>query len=417
MSSSESPRLQLDSLVGQTTPRSDTSRLPSYLEHQSPLLPVADRVVEQKIIRLADRTGLAAFNMAGLHSDLANSNASPPVAAKAALALDCGLWSTGAGAASTWLPPAFSQKRDPVRDNEARQRVRAWLGAVCESASPQSSSRALPLTPKKNTERFSSAAAWIYEARNGGKASDRSARREVASLFDLSLRHPAAASTEEAAQQERSERERRAQYETLQRGMTEQPAQLAAGDASTDRGGELSDQEERACRSERGWQEERLSRVIKGYQEREKAFEGERNADREELQKARQWCLEIRAQQERTREQEKQREEKDMERDVMRQKQRDAELQLSQRREEMIVQLKKELNEVFSQNTFAARADTHAYTLRRAQSHSALIPSLFLSFHPFNLLFHAVSLLGEENKSQTFRALSERTAFKLTTYG
>ncbi len=110
--------------------------------------PVAYRVVEQKIIRLADRTGLAAFNMAGLHSDLANSNASPPVAAKAALALDCGLWSKGPGAASTWLPPApaFSQKHDPVRDNEARQRVRAWLGAVCESASPQSSSRALPLT-------------------------------------------------------------------------------------------------------------------------------------------------------------------------------------------------------------------------------------------------------------------------------
>ena len=309
-----------------------------------------------------------------------------------------------------------------MRDNEARQRVRAWLGAVCESASPQSSSRALPLTPSKNTERFSSEAAWIYEAHSGGQASDRSARREVANLFDLSLRQ-AAASTEEAAQPERRERERRAQFdsqhETLQREMTEQQAQLAARDASTDRGGEMSDQEERACSSEQGWQEERVSlfRVIKGYKEREKALEGERNAEREEWQKARQWCLEIRAEQERARDQEKQREEKDMERDVMRQKQRDAELQLSQRREEMIVQLKKELNEVFSQNTFAARADTHAYTLRRAQSHSALIPSLFLSFHPFNLLFHAVSLLGEENKSQTFRALSERTAFKLTTYG
>jgi hypothetical protein len=394
MSNSGGSRLQLDSLVGQTTPRSATSRQ------------LVDRVVEQKIIRLADRTGLAAFNMAGLHSDLGKLSTSLPVT-QAALALECGLWSKGAGVASTWLPPASAraQERDPMRDNEARQRVRAWLGAVCENTNPQSSSRALPLTPSKNTERFSSEAAWIYEAHSGGQASDRSARREVANLFDLSLRQ-AAASTEEAAQPERSERERRAQFdsqhETLQREMTEQQAQLAARDASTDRGGEMSDQEERACSSEQGWQEERVSlfRVIKGYKEREKALEGERNAEREEWQKARQWCLEIRAEQERARDQEKQREEKDMERDVMRQKQRDAELQMSQRREEMIVQLKKELTEVFSQNTFAARADTQAYTLPHAQSHSALIPSIFLS--PFLQLAVSCSIAPRAKKTKVF---------------
>jgi hypothetical protein len=43
------------------------------------LLSGADRMVEQKIIRLADCTGPGAFNTAGLRAEVGKSNASPPV--------------------------------------------------------------------------------------------------------------------------------------------------------------------------------------------------------------------------------------------------------------------------------------------------------------------------------------------------
>ena len=98
---------------------------------------VADRVVEQKIIRLSDRTGLGAFTMAGLHSDLAPEALPPatlpePIRPKSPPSTEVTGDAQGYGAAGaivTQVDPAsdpVSRRQEGVtKDLEAEARIRS----------------------------------------------------------------------------------------------------------------------------------------------------------------------------------------------------------------------------------------------------------------------------------------------------
>ena len=191
-----------------------------------------------------------------------------------------------AGAARAWLPPAPHHALEAPRCDDA-----AWRW-VCAWLGARPVPAASPR--HRNTERFSEDA-WMLSAESARAASGSAAR----------------------------------------------PGPAMSADEGSARAGDQLVVEKAG-----------LPRVIQGFTARENALVRERSAEREELQRAATSCLEVRisAAQERAREQQKLREQQDMERESLRQKQLDAELQMSRRKEETIAQLKKELAEVYPHN-------------------------------------------------------------------